>query len=168
MAVLLAALFVAAITVRRAHPDSGWTIHLLSLVFLTFMVASKKSYTNYLPMAMFPVCMTLACSWPDDVERGVRGRRGLTGVTWFGLFCTVAVIEPSLWFRWMSMSGLESVWRLKAGEPAQVRSMVFLACQVVLLGGYAGLWRRAFGLVFAPPAGSVHGGSDRMRVRPEL
>jgi hypothetical protein len=116
--------------------------HLITLVLLTFLVASKKSYTVYLVMAFFPLCLTLAAT-------GV-GPRLLLGFGAFGVLCS---LEMSLWFRWLGTHDLG--WLLSAALPVGVTRAhlwIFALGEIALIAGYAAWIRRAWRALFRPDA----------------
>ena len=96
-------------------PAGPRVIHLITLVLITFMLLSKKAYTGYLVMGMFCLCLTMA-------DRPFGWRDMLV----YCLFSIVAVMEPTLWDRWLPLQDLRLFWQpLFAGHPGYVRLAVF-------------------------------------------
>ncbi len=128
----------------RAQPAN--VMHLLTLVLMTFFLASKKAYATYLVMCFFPVCLTLATS----------------RVNWklliaFAMVGILAALEPSLHFRWMHDGAHKQFLSVLFADPlpegvTRIGALAFLLVDVALVAGYAvvaGLaWRR---LGTAPP-----------------
>jgi hypothetical protein len=112
---------------QRGEPrDGAWTVHAIALVLLVFLIGSRKSFTSYLVIGFFPVCLSLAVA-------GIRR----AGVIVFGLLGTVALVEPSIWFRWMEQRGL---WTAGASAPASPLTWQgFVALDLLLLAGYGWL-----------------------------
>jgi hypothetical protein len=136
LAVVLGAVLLAAM--RRVRNWQGpELVHCMTLVLVVFLLASKKAYANYLVMAFFPLCVSMA----------------LTGVTTrttvlLGLSGTLAVLEPSVWFRWAGQRGAWEWGFLGDSWSAPgARLWAFLGIEVALLGAYAWYaWRAWLGL----------------------
>lgn len=124
--VLLWALRSGAVTGPRA------ALHLTTLLLLTFQVVSKKAASQYLVLGYFPVAATVAACSP-----------GWRGILAFGLFGTVATLEPSLWFRLLPSSNLSALWQ----PGLRGSALVVLAFNLVLVGGYAVLGWQALRLL---------------------
>ena len=120
------------LVVRRAAPAPVSTVWSIVIIFATFMLVSRKSYSSYLVMAFFPVCMLAASStsaWFSPAG--------------FGLFGLAAMIERTLWFRWLDASrSANTVAQLQAAGP--LRAIVFLAAEAVLVATYVRLWQEAY------------------------
>ena len=117
---------------------TSWLIHMCSIVGLTFMFFSKKSYTTYLVLFYFPLCLSVA-----------RNSFSLVSAAEFGIFNLVATIEPSLLFRWVlnfsairipSLAFLSLVHR----NPRYI-SVIFIVVNLALVSFYCrfliGTWR---------------------------
>lgn len=116
--------------IRRMGDEPWRLMPLLTLLLLTFMLFSKKSYTAYLCLAFFPVCVTVA--------QQVRRRAGLF---LFGGLSALAMLEPSLWHRWLAPRDLGVLWSSDPGV-TKSRAVAFLCCEVALLSGYViGFWK---------------------------
>jgi hypothetical protein len=111
--------------------NASWLIHACTIVGMTFMLCSKKSYTNYLVLFYFPLCMSVAANGFS-----------LMRATFFGMFNLVAVLEPSLYFRWILQSSGSSVPSLALIEVARSKSFyipaIFVACDLFLVCCYFG------------------------------
>ena len=90
MALLILAAVALFIVLHQPVEPSAAALWALNLLILTLMLASRKSYTTYLAMSFFPVCAIVA-------HEGITRLR----VALFGVFGSVAMIEPTLWFRWL-------------------------------------------------------------------
>ncbi len=113
--------------------------HLLTLILLTTLLLSKKSYASYLVMGFFPLCFTLAA-------RPVR----LWSLFCFAAFGILAALEPSLWFRWMEhgdFGHFELLFQSELPEELQrSRIVIFIVWDALLLICYVYYfllaWRR--------------------------
>jgi hypothetical protein len=137
----LAAVFLTA-WVRGAARNPANVFHLITLVMLTLFLLSKKSYPSYLVLAFFPLCASLAARPP-----------GWKLLLWFCFFGLVAVVEPSVYFRWVKRYGdLSLLWQDAVPEgTARWRVMAFLACDLVLLGSYAVYFVRTWRVMAPEP-----------------
>jgi hypothetical protein len=131
---LLCGVFLLAVRRVQKFQPSG-TIFMCALVLIVTMVANKKAYASYLIVALFPMCLAVA----------VQTRLVLAAVYFF-ILSALAMLEPSLWFRWMHEAQL-SVLLDQSVAPAvtRLRVLLFFACDVLLVIGYLGmcaiLWR---------------------------
>jgi hypothetical protein len=109
----------------RTQNNFRSAIFALSLLLLVLLIFSKKAFTNYLVMAFFPLCVTAACAGEK--------RPVITNLI-FSLFGLVALLEPSLWFRWLHKHEL----RICLSDPSisRIHIFLFLGCELLLLGGY--------------------------------
>jgi hypothetical protein len=134
LAALCAVLGATAAGARfhREGDDRLWTAHAIALLLLTFLLVSRKSFTSYLVMAFFPLCLSVAAG-------GLGGRT----VALFGALGTIAVVEPSAWFRWLDARGL---WELGDAVPPGGRAglTAFVVLDVGLLAGYVWLVARTW------------------------
>jgi Gpi18-like mannosyltransferase len=118
----------------NAREAKGNLVHLVTLVLLTFLVLSKKSYTSYLVLCLFALCLSIA-SRP----------MGWRALVWFAVFSIVASIEPTLWFRWMEKHDFGVLWRADLPEGMDRWQIVaFLCCELVLLLSYVGYFIRTW------------------------
>lgn len=124
---------LSLILYKRARLSGKGEISLLGLaaILLTFLLLSKKSYTNYLNLAMLPLCcsaaVTLRGKWRHEL---------------FLVWCCVAALEPSLWHRWLAQANLNNVLHQMAGNGAMdFKPPLFVLVELLLLGGYAYLLR---------------------------
>jgi hypothetical protein len=127
---------------RGVHRRPENVLHLLTLVLMTFFLASKKAYASYLVMCFFPLCITLAAgtvSWP--------------ALAVFGAFGALAALEPSLHFRWMFANDAKQYLSILFREQlpdgmVRWKALMFLAWDVALVSCYAAYftlaWRRLF------------------------
>jgi hypothetical protein len=68
----LAIIFLIHVSQTRTG-ETRWLIHMCSIVGLTFMFFSKKSYTTYLVLFYFPLCLSVARnSFSAAVSRAIR------------------------------------------------------------------------------------------------
>jgi hypothetical protein len=117
---------------RNRDGSRIWVAHALALLMFGFLLVSRKAYTNYLVMAFFPVCLSLAAP-------GLTART----VAFFGALGTIATVEPSAWFRWLAHRGL---WQLDgvALPAGRAGLAVFALLEGALLIGYAWLIVRSW------------------------
>lgn len=137
-AVNLAALLVLAIVylipVLHGSFRGQHTVHLITLLLLTTLLLSKKSFGTYLAVAYFPFCISIACrrfEWKQLVILGV-----------FGL---LVLVESSLWFRWLGEGDLDLLWQTPLpAEMDRRKIMAFVICELLTIAGYlyyaAGAW----------------------------
>ena len=106
----------------------------MTLFFLSFMLLSKKSYTNYLAMSLFPLCLTIA-------KESMSARDLMI----YGLFGTTAAVEPSMWFRLLNNQDFSVLWNPSRFADQTVSGVIsFLCVELILLGCYANYWHRTF------------------------
>ena len=110
---------------RRAK--SGMSLLGLSAILLVFMLLSKKSYSNYLNLAMLSLCFSasevLCRRWQQVL---------------FILWCSVAALKPSLWHRWLAKSYMNESLQNQLGC---FKLSIFILVELILIGGYlAQLW----------------------------
>jgi len=125
--------------VRGDRRQTHQVFHLLTLILLTTLLLSKKSYASYLVMAFFPLCITLA-------SRPIR----IWSLLCFAAFGILAALEPSLWFRWLDhgdFGHFELLIQSELPEGLQRgRIVIFLIWDILLLICYAGYfllaWKR--------------------------
>ena len=119
---------VGALRLTKEQPQR--CVYLLTMLLLILLVFSKKAFTNYLVMAWFPLCLCAAAPAAYPVRNACL----------LGLFGTLALVEPSLWFRWLDRQSLVSVlaaWRhAEVSGGWTIRLLVFLLCDVMLIGAY--------------------------------
>src|SRR5215813_6563332 len=136
LAALGTVFLIHATRTRTGHVS--WLIHMCTIVGLTFMLFSKKSYTTYLVLFYFPLCLSVA-----------RNSFSLMSGLQFGLFNLVATLEPSLLFRWVlnfsearipSLAFLSLIHR----NPVYI-SVIFIIFNLALVSFYfrflIGTWR---------------------------
>jgi hypothetical protein len=100
-----------------------------AFVLLIVLLVSKKAFTSYLLVALFPICLVVAL----DTET----RRWLP--IGFLAWSLMAAIEPTLWFRLMGQSDLSGV----LAAPT-VSGISFAVVQIFLLAGYLYLLQSSF------------------------
>ena len=102
-------------------------VYLVTLLLFILLIFSKKAFTNYLVMAWFPLCLCVAAS----------ARHPIRSACLQGLFGTLALIEPSLWFRWLDRQELAVVlvqWHHAVAPGGwTVRLLIFLLCDAALI-----------------------------------
>jgi Glycosyltransferase family 87 len=116
-------------TRRTACRDELWALHLMVVVLATFLLVSRKSYPHYLVMAFFPVCLSV-------VAPGLTPR--VTAM--FGLLGTIAVLEPSVWYRWIA----RRFWEAPPAGSVADELAAFLVLEAALFAGYIWLAVRAW------------------------
>lgn len=128
----LAALALWLVSHQPAMPTPA-ALWALNLLMLTLLLLSRKSYTTYLIMCFFPLC-------------AIAVREGLTrfraGV--FGVFGFVAMIESTLWFRWLNGQQFLGLAPSVGVSVALWKVTVFLLIDLVLLAFYAYYWRESW------------------------
>jgi hypothetical protein len=86
-----------ALRLTREQPQR--CVYLVTILLLILLIFSKKAFTNYLVMAWFPLCLCAASSAKHSKWQACL----------LGLFGALALIEPSLWFRWLDRQDLAVV-----------------------------------------------------------
>ena len=102
-----------------------------AFILLVTMIVSKKAFSTYLIIALFPMCLAIA------------GQARLRwSVTFFQLLMALAAIEPSLWFRWLRERELTLILeRVRQAGVTTAHLLLFLGCEIFLVCGYAAmLW----------------------------
>lgn len=133
----LAVIFLVHVFQTRTD-KAAWLIHMCTIVGLAFMFFSKKSYTTYLVLFYFPLCISVA-----------RNSFSFVSAVEFGIFNLIATLEPSLLFRWVlnftalripSLAFLSVVHR----NPVSI-SVIFIVVNLALISFYCrfliGTWR---------------------------
>jgi len=121
--ILALSLMSAVILIERPWRQRSRKVTLscaISCVMLVLLLVSRKAFTSYFGMFLMPLTIAVV---------GVTSR--LRSHLAFLLFCGLAMLEPSLWYRWMQAGTLSDVAIGQAD-----RSVLFLAIQLVLLSGY--------------------------------
>jgi hypothetical protein len=110
-------------------PDAARVVLLCGFVLLIMLILSPKAFASYLIIALFPICLVVAC----------QERRRVPEIVFAGV-CGLATLEPSLWFRWIQGTDLDppSVYSpaLYVNHPHLV---LFFVCELLLVGGYVWL-----------------------------
>jgi hypothetical protein len=141
-----AAVYLAAWT-KGLDFNAPRVIHLITLVLLSFMLLSKKAYTGYLVMGMFCLCLTVA-------DRPFGWRDMLV----YCLFNIVAVMEPTLWDRWLPLQDLRLFWQpLHAGHPGNLKLAAFTLVECALIGCYLHYVIQAFRGVWGQEIAAIGG-----------
>lgn len=128
----LAGAFFACVGTGRLR-DRRQLLLALPLFLLITLCLSKKSFSHYLELTMFPLAMLL-----------VLERARWSTVLGFVTVMVTTCLEPSLWFRWLHQKELAAVvhGRLTGWTPATTDVVMFVAVEVLMLGGYMLLgWR---------------------------
>lgn len=108
--------------------DIPITIIISCLVFVLLMLFSKKSFTNYWTILLYPIIM-LTINGND-----------LRNFLFFSLLGTFLVIEPSLWFRIMSQQTLD----LNLIRDNLLSGFIFISIEIVLILFYIAIFRRLY------------------------
>jgi hypothetical protein len=129
-AVMLCALAAAIGRIGFATRRSVSPVNLRTLAFalvaltLTLLLFSKKAFPAYLMLVLFPLYLLFP-------------HAGRIRLIILACFTTAAIIEPSLWYTLLFVSGSVDLHRkVLLHQPA---ALLFLAVQVVLLAGYGWL-----------------------------
>jgi hypothetical protein len=133
--VALLALAVLALWLVSRQPamPTAAVLWALNLLMLTLLLFSRKSYPTYLVMCFFPLCAVAAR------EGLTRFRAGL-----FGVFGLVAMIESTLWFRWLNGQQFLGLTPSAGVSIAPWKVMLFLSIDLVLLAFYVYYWRESW------------------------
>jgi hypothetical protein len=110
-------------------PDAPRVVLFCGFVLLVMLILSPKAFASYLIIALFPICLVIAC----------QERQRLPEIVFLGV-CGLATLEPSLWFRWMNETGLDPL--LGYSLPPHVTRphvVLFFLCELLLVGGYVWL-----------------------------
>jgi hypothetical protein len=113
---------------RRFRIPALGTLWSLVLMFTTLLLVSKKAYTSYLVMSFYPFCVI-------ESERFPSWKSALS----FGLFGMAAMIERTLWFRWLDARPLGPAIA-GLGYPNWMLVVVFVTIECFLLATYVRLW----------------------------
>lgn len=97
-------------------------VWLLTGILCIFMMFSKKSFSSYLVMSFFPLCITISTAAPK-----------LKDLVIFSLLGGVAILEPSLWFRWLQQNELGVLFQDKG---IFIHGVIFLFVEGLLLFCY--------------------------------
>lgn len=139
-AVLLAGMAVVFLPAAWRHRQESVKIMLpfLGLVFITFMVLSRKAYPQYLGTCMFALCLAAA----EQARSKVWIPLLLAG------FSQLLCLEPSLRGMWLNEMDFNMLW---AGNASLLPGAIaLLVVEVVVLIGYAWLWRLFYQAVWRP------------------
>jgi hypothetical protein len=137
-AVFMVGVYLLAYWKLRTRDGPALESFLVVLFMLTLMIFSKKAYTNYLVIFLFPLCLVIAVG-------GMDVRRIWT----FGLLGILATLEPSLWFRWLGQRDLLAALDASPGATGTAKIAIFAAWDLVLVGLYAYYWWGAWRLLTA-------------------
>jgi hypothetical protein len=114
---------------QKTRAPAAAMLWALVMITMTLLLFSKKAYTTYLMLTFYPIC-ALAAS-------GVATRwRSM----FFGLFGAVAMIEPTLWYRWLGSRQLSEIALHSAGGQRILSVAVFIVADIILLACYCWLW----------------------------
>jgi hypothetical protein len=130
---VIAAVFLIPL-VRYRGFNHRQMIHMITILLFTLVLVSSKSYSPYLTIAYFAICLSVAA------ER--LGPRALYGFLAFGM---VVTLESSLWFRWLKQANLSVLWESPLPDGlSRLKILVFVAFELGLLGFYVHYLVRAF------------------------
>ena len=133
----MAAVFLPAAWRHRQEPVKI-VLPFLGLVFMTFMILSRKAYPQYLVTCMFALCLAAA----EQARSKVWIPLLLAGLS--QLLC----LEPSLRGMWLNEMDFNM---LRAGDASlRAGAIALLAVEVVVLVGYVWLWRLFYQAVWRP------------------
>lgn len=135
LGLVLGALSLCLWISRREEDGLERTLRDVVLVMLAFMTLSKKSYTNYLPIFLFPLC---CCVSPFL-------RRNRWTLLFF-VFSGAAALEPSLWFRWFPAMTFERIVTQSLFSSGGLpKAIAFSLVELCLVGGYVVLMVAVYG-----------------------
>ncbi|MGA2134365.1 MAG: hypothetical protein ABSH50_18900 [Bryobacteraceae bacterium] len=114
---------------KRPRVPAQAVLWALVMIITTLLISSKKAYASYLVMTFYPICALAAARVANWWRTAI-----------FGIFSAAAMIERTLWFRWLGSRPLSEiflhptvgVWR--PGVPVLVCTDLFL------IASYAWLW----------------------------
>lgn len=107
------------------------TLWAMVITMMTLLLLSKKAYTSYLILIFYPIC-ALAAARATDWLRSAA----------FGVFGAIAMIERTLWFRWLGARQLPDLGLTPAGSKPSL-TVIFLCLDMVLLAFYGWFWHQA-------------------------
>jgi len=129
---ILAALALWVVAHQPAVPSAA-ALWALNLLMLTLLLVSRKSYTTYLVMSFFPLCAIVA-------HEGITRLR----VALFGTFGFLAMIEPTLWFRWLNGQNFLGLGSSVGVSVMPGKVTLFFFIDLVVLGFYVLYWRSSW------------------------
>jgi hypothetical protein len=129
---ILAALALWVVAHQPAVPSAA-ALWALNLLMLTLLLVSRKSYTTYLVMSFFPLCAIVA-------HEGITRLR----VALFGTFGFLAMIEPTLWFRWLNGQNFLGLGSSVGVSVMPWKVTLFFFIDLVVLGFYVLYWRSSW------------------------
>ncbi len=129
---ILAALALWIVRQQPAVPALA-ALWALNLLILTLLLANRKSYPSYLVMSFFPLCAIVA-------HEGITRLR----VVLFGVFGFVAMIEPTLWWRWLNGQNFLALGPSVGAGLVPWKVTLFFFTDLVLLGFYIVYWRSSW------------------------
>jgi len=116
---------IAAVYARYKRLSAEQSIYAVVLLLLTLMLMSRKAFTGYLVIGMFPLCLMIAAE---------ARKQALAA---FLAFSVVLALESSLWFRWMKGHPFDILWRDALPDGVSRGTVIaFLAVELVLIGFY--------------------------------
>ena len=142
LGIIVASFLASRASMGRGRPEA--ICHALVGSQMAMMLVSRKAYTNYLELTFLPLCLVIPSLMPSRM------------VPWFlsGLGA-LAVIEPSMWFRWLSNKGLyEALFTVPSARLA-----CFLIIDLALVAAYAGVLAMTVGF------GRRQSGVEKIRIR---
>ncbi len=116
--------WIAWLHYKRRLRDSD-TPALIAAVLLLFMFLSPKSYTNYLEIFLAPLAIAVAPLLARPLA-----------CAGFVCFQAVAVLEPSLWFRWLGQKNIPAAFAAARTPMAVAEVAVFLLVDLFLVASY--------------------------------
>jgi len=130
-AITVLALGVLVLWFLRQNPRLPPAAALWALVMtmMTLLLFSKKAYTAYLVLVFFPICALVASRTSDWLKSAA-----------FGVFGAVAMIERTLWFRWLGARQLPEFTQHPVGARLSLHVVTFVFVDLVLLAFYGWLW----------------------------
>lgn len=127
----LACFFIACVMTERLSTPRQ-VFFALPFFLLIALLLSKKSFSSYLEMTLFPLAALV-----------VLERARLSTVVWYAITMLTTSVEPSLWFRWLHQAELSQIITGKIMKPVSVPLViVFVAIEVLMLTAYVVLAQR--------------------------
>lgn len=103
------------------------------LVFIILLLFSKKSYTNYLAMALYPIIMF------SIIDNNFKKQ-----YVFFSIFGTIAILEPTLWFRIMNQQNLSVIYNPSIIKNNYASVFFFIIIELVLITFYLKIFKNLF------------------------
>lgn len=117
----------------RSADDIMSLINIANLVFIILLLVSKKSYTNYLTIMLYPIIMSFINI--NNIKRDF---------VFFSLFGFISVLEPSLWFRIMHQQTLNILFKPSLIYVMPVYIILFICIEIILIFFYLFIFKELY------------------------